>query len=57
MTGDLRRALLLAASEEDEHGIACLCEHDHAGRADKLMALAGVPEAVSVAYSPAGSPS
>lgn len=55
MTGDLRRALLLAAALEDEYAIACFAECDHAGRADKLRTLAGAPEAVSVALSPAGS--
>ncbi|WP_156080789.1 hypothetical protein [Microbispora rosea] len=55
MTGDLRRALLLAAEEQEEYHIACPCPQDHAAEADRLRAQAYALPPISVALSPAGS--
>lgn len=52
-----REELLLAAELQEEFHIACVCPVDHAAEADRLRAKAYALAPVSVAYSPAGSPS
>lgn len=50
-----REALLLAAEEQEEYHIACVCPVDHAAEADRLRVKAYALQPVSVAHSPAGS--